>query len=140
MKKDDCIFCKLANGDIPTNVIYEDEDFTCILDADPATKGHTLILPKNHADCLYDLDENSATKALLVAQKLAKNAKEKLGCAGVNIVQNNEAAAGQTVPHFHIHVIPRYNDDPDKTICGWSHQSFTDEEIVRIKDCLSIKA
>ena len=138
MKDEKCIFCKLANGDIPTNAIYEDNDFKVILDADPATKGHALILPKNHFANLFELDDEVAAKALPIAKKIAKNMMEKLGCAGVNIVQNNGEAAGQTVPHFHIHVIPRYEDDPDKTICGWSHQSFTDAETAEVVKKLSI--
>ncbi len=132
MKDNNCIFCKLANGDIPTRTLYEDEDFRVILDADPATKGHALVLPKNHAANLYELSESDCEKALKIAKKIALMDKEILGCAGVNIVQNNEEAAGQTVPHFHIHVIPRYTDDPDKSICGWSHQSFSDEVLDEI--------
>ena len=136
--KDDCIFCKLANGVFETNSIYEDDTFKVILDADPATRGHALILPKEHAANLFELDDETASKALVVAKKVATNMKAKLNCAGVNIVQNNGEAAGQTVDHFHIHVIPRYVDDPDKTICGWSHQSFTDEEIAEIRKTLSM--
>ncbi len=136
MKDDNCIFCKLANGDIPTNFIYEDQDFKVILDADPATKGHALILPKNHSANLFELPEETAAKVLPLAKKIAGNMVEKLGCAGVNLVQNNGEAAGQTVHHFHMHVIPRYTDDPDKTICGWSHQSFSDEEMTQVKETL----
>ena len=138
MKDEKCIFCKLANGDIPTNSIYEDNDFKVILDADPATKGHALILPKNHFANLIEADDDVLVKALPLAKKIAKNMMDKLGCAGVNIVQNNGEAAGQTVHHLHIHVIPRYEDDPDKTICGWSHQKFTDEEIAEVVKKLSM--
>jgi histidine triad (HIT) family protein len=138
MKDEKCIFCKLANGDIPTNSIYEDNDFKVILDADPATKGHALILPKNHFANLLEADDDVLVKALPLAKKIAKNMMDKLGCAGVNIVQNNGEAAGQTVHHLHIHVIPRYEDDPDKTICGWSHQKFTDEEIAEVVKKLSM--
>ena len=138
MKDEKCIFCKLANGDIPTNSIYEDDNFKVILDADPATKGHALILPKNHFANLLEADDDVLIKALPLAKKIAKNMMDKLGCAGVNIVQNNGEAAGQTVHHLHIHVIPRYEDDPDKTICGWSHQKFTDEEIAEVVKKLSM--
>ena len=137
MKDETCIFCKLANGVIPTNSIYEDDDFKVILDADPATKGHVLILPKEHYKNLLEIDDEVAAKVLPLAKKIAKNMMEKLGCAGVNIVQNNGEAAGQTVHHFHVHVIPRYEDDPDKTICGWSHQSFTEAETKAVVDKLS---
>ncbi len=111
MKKDDCIFCKLANGVIPTNSIYEDEDFNVILDAAPATKGHALILPKEHADNLYELPDETAAKAMVLAKKLAKSMTAKLKCEGFNLVQNNGTVAGQTVFHFHLHLIPRYEDD-----------------------------
>ena len=138
MIKDDCIFCKLANGVFPTSTVYEDDDFKVILDADPATKGHALILPKNHFANLFEIDDEVAAKALPLAKAIAKNMKEKLGCAGINIVQNNGEAAGQTVNHFHIHVIPRYEDDPDKTICGWSHQSFTEDEVKAVVNTLKM--
>lgn len=138
MKDNNCIFCKLANGDIPTNSIFEDNDFKVILDADPATKGHALILPKNHFTNLLEADDDVLEKALPLAKKVANKMKAELGCAGVNIVQNNGEAAGQTVHHLHIHVIPRYEDDPDKTICGWSHQSFSEEEIAAVVKKLSM--
>lgn len=117
MKKDDCIFCKLANGDIPTNVVYEDETFTVIMDAAPATKGHSLILPKDHYANIYELDEEVAGKAFKLAKILATKMTDSLGCDGFNIVQNNGETAGQTVFHFHMHLIPRYNDDNQKI--GW---------------------
>jgi histidine triad (HIT) family protein len=138
MKDNNCIFCKLANGDIPTNSIYEDDDFKVILDADPATKGHALILPKNHFANLLEADDDVLAKALPLAKRIANRMKEQLNCAGVNVVQNNGEAAGQTVNHLHIHVIPRYEDDPDKTICGWSHQSFTEAETKEVVSKLSI--
>lgn len=109
--KDNCIFCKLANGVIPTNSIYEDEEFNVILDMGPATKGHALILPKEHADNLYELPDATAAKAMILAKKLAVRMKERLNCDGLNVVQNNEEAAGQTVMHYHLHLIPRYKDD-----------------------------
>ena len=108
MKKDDCIFCKLANGDIPTNTIYEDDDFRVILDAAPATKGHCLIIPKEHFDNLESLDDTVASKVLPLAKKMMKLLKEKLHWDGFNVVQNNGELAGQTVFHFHMHLIPRY--------------------------------
>ena len=138
LRDNDCIFCKLANGDIPTNSLFEDDDFRVILDADPATKGHALILPKNHFANLLEADDSVLEKALPLAKKIANKMKLELKCAGVNIVQNNGEAAGQTVHHLHIHVIPRYEDDPDKTICGWSHQSFTEEETKAVVEKLSM--
>lgn len=111
MRKDDCIFCKLANGDIPTNTIYEDSDFRVFLDAAPATKGHCLIVPKEHFDNLEELSDDVASKVFPLAKKMMKLLKEKLGWDGFNVVQNNGEVAGQTVFHFHTHLIPRYIDD-----------------------------
>lgn len=134
---DNCIFCKLANGIIPTNSFYEDEDFKVILDASPATRGHALILPKAHADNLYELDDATAAKVLPLAKKLATSMKDKLGADGINVVQNNGEAAGQTVMHFHMHLIPRYESDPENDkILGWGHLSPTDEEFAELVDTL----
>ena len=102
--KDDCIFCKLANGIIPTRSIYEDENFKVILDAAPATRGHALILPKEHAANLYELPDETAAKAFVLARKLATDMTKKLSCDGFNVVQNNGEIAGQTVFHFHISI------------------------------------
>ncbi len=109
--RDDCIFCKLANGEIPTNTVYEDEKFRVILDAAPATKGHALILPKAHSANLYEIDDATASDAIKLAKHLVTKFTQKLQCDGYNLVQNNGTAAGQTVFHFHLHLIPRYQDD-----------------------------
>lgn len=111
MKDDNCIFCKLANGIIPTNSIYEDEDFNVILDAGPATKGHALIIPKEHYKNIYELPDKTAADAFKLAKKLAIKMTDKLGADGFNIVQNNNEVAGQSVFHFHMHLIPRYEGD-----------------------------
>jgi len=108
---DNCIFCKLANGEIPTNSIYEDDDFNVILDNGPATVGHALILPKKHFENIYELPDDLAAKAIVLSKKVAQKMKEELSCDGLNLVQNNGEAAGQTVMHFHLHVIPRYEND-----------------------------
>ena len=107
MRDDNCIFCKLANGEIPTATLYEDEDFRVILDASPAAKGHALILPKQHYANLYELDDSVASKVLVLAKKMITKMTDILGCDGYNIVQNNGEAAGQTVFLFHMHLIPR---------------------------------
>lgn len=134
MMRDDCIFCKLANGVFPTNSIYEDEDFNVILDLSPATKGHALILPKEHADNLYKLPDETAGKTFVLAKKLAKIMTEKLGCDGFNVVQNNGEVAGQTVFHFHMHLIPRYEDDGQKI--AWKPMEVPEEELVAVKELL----
>ena len=134
MKKDDCIFCKLANGVFPTNSIYEDDRFNVILDNGPATKGHALILPKEHADNLFELPEDTAADAMKLARKLGKHIMDTLGADGVNIVQNNGAAAGQTVMHFHLHIIPRYEGDGQKIL--WDPTYPSAEELTHIKEQL----
>lgn len=136
MKKDDCIFCKLANGDIPTNVVYEDSDFTVIMDASPATKGHSLILPKNHFANLFELDEETTNKVLPLAKKVAAHMTEKLGCDGFNLVQNNGETAGQTVFHFHMHLIPRYKDD--NQVIGWKPNDADADEQKKILDKIKL--
>ena len=135
MKKDDCIFCKLANGDIPTNSIYEDERFNVILDNGPATKGHALILPKDHADNLFELPDDTAAEAMKLAKKLGTMLVEKLGAQGLNLVQNNGAVAGQTVNHFHLHLIPRYDGDGQSIL--WKPTSPSSEELVSVKEVLT---
>ena len=131
MKKDDCIFCKLANGVIPTNSLYEDDVVKVIFDAGPASSGHVLILPKEHFDNVYALDDDTAAHVFQVAVKVAKALKEGLNLEGLNIVQNNGEIAGQTVFHFHMHIIPRYKGDTVNV--GWKPGEVTDEEIEEIK-------
>ena len=125
MRQDNCIFCKIAAGDIPSATIYEDNDFRVILDIEPASKGHALILPKEHYANLYELSDELAAKALIVAKKVITKMTAILGCDGYNVVQNNGEAAGQTVFHFHIHLIPRYKDD--NVNIGWSQGNLTEE-------------
>ena len=127
MKKDDCIFCKLANGIIPTNHLYEDDVVKVIFDVSPASKGHVLVLPKEHYDNIYSLDDDTASHIFQVAVKIAKAMKESLHIDGLNIVQNNGEAAGQTVFHFHLHVIPRY--DGQAPIVTWNPGSSEPEEL-----------
>ena len=125
MRQDNCIFCKIAAGDIPSATIYEDNDFRVILDIEPASKGHALILPKEHYANLYELSDDLVAKALIVAKKVITKMTSILGCDGYNVVQNNGEAAGQTVFHFHIHLIPRYKDD--NVNIGWSQGNLTEE-------------
>ena len=128
----DCIFCKLAGGEIPTATLYEDDDFRIILDAGPATKDHCLILPKGHYANIYELPDELASKVFVLAKKTAARLQKALGCDGMNIVQNNGTAAGQTVFHFHMHLIPRWEDDGQHIL--WKPGKLTDEakeEILR---------
>ena len=132
MKENNCIFCKLANGVISTNTIYEDELFRVILDAAPAAKGHALIIPKEHYADLYEIDEEIAAKAMKLAKKLAIHMTETLHCDGFNLVQNNGEVAGQTVFHFHLHLIPRYKNMKNSDILLWNHENFTEDEMKEI--------
>ena len=133
----DCIFCKIANGEIPSATLYEDEDFRVILDLGPASKGHALILPKAHAANIYEISDDMAAKAIILAKKMATKMTEALKCDGFNIVQNNGEPAGQTVFHFHMHLIPRY--EGDQVGITWKPGTLTDEvknEILeKLKSC-----
>lgn len=132
MRKEDCVFCKIANGEIPSRTLYEDERFRVILDLGPATRGHALLLPKEHAADLFELPEETASAVLIVAKRVAERMKEKLHFDGMNLVQNNGAAAGQTVSHFHFHMIPRY--DKDGQNINWIPGKPTQEELDAVKD------
>ena len=133
--KDDCIFCKLANGVYPTNSIYEDDMFNVIMDAGPATKGHALILPKENYAHLYEIPDDVAYNVMVLAKKMATHMTEKLNCDGFNLVQNNGTCAGQTVFHFHFHLIPRYENDGQNML--WNPTSPSAEELANIKDILT---
>lgn len=131
MKKEDCIFCKIANGEIPSGTLYEDEGFRVILDLGPATRGHALILPKEHAADLFELPEETAAAAMMLAKKMALKLRDKLGCDGLNVVQNNGEAAGQTVSHFHMHLIPRYRGDGQNI--NWTPTKPDQEELEAVR-------
>lgn len=134
MRDDNCIFCKLANGVFPTNTIYEDEDFRVILDLGPVTKGHALILSKEHYKNLYELPEETAGKVMMLAKKMATRMTDKLQADGFNLLQNNNEVAGQTVFHFHLHLIPRYNDDGQELTMKPGKPS--EEELLAVKEIL----
>ena len=125
MRDKDCIFCKIANGEIPSATLYEDEVFRVILDLGPASKGHGLILPKQHYANIYEIDETVAAKAFVLAKKMAGKMTKALNSDGFNVVQNNGTAAGQTVFHFHMHLIPRYEGEED--FLKWNPGTLTDE-------------
>ena len=129
---DKCIFCMIANGEIPSNTIYEDDSFRVILDNGPATKGHALVLPKKHYEGLFDIPEDTLSGAAKVAKKVATRIKDKLGADGLNLIQNNGEAAGQTVMHFHLHIIPRYHDDIQNIL--WDPTSPSAEELAEVRD------
>ncbi|MFV0314457.1 MAG: HIT family protein [Anaerotignum sp.] len=107
----DCIFCKIINGDIPSATIYENEEFKVILDRFPANEGHVLILPKEHSANIFEIDPDLAGRLFVLATKIANQMKTILGLTHLNVMQNNGTVAGQTVFHFHMHLIPRYEND-----------------------------
>ena len=133
MKDCNCIFCKIANGEIPSTTLYEDEDFRVILDLGPATRGHALLLPKEHYKNLFELDDETVSKVLGIAKKVGAKMVKALHADGFNLVQNNGEPAGQTVFHFHMHLIPRYENDGAGI--GWKQGALTDdakEELVEL--------
>ena len=132
MREENCIFCKIAAGEIPSKTIYEDEQFRVILDISPAVRGHALIIPKEHYADIYSLPEELAARAIVLAKKLAVHITEVLKCDGFNIVQNNGEAAGQTVFHFHMHLIPRYQEDGNQDKLCWNHLELSQEELEEI--------
>lgn len=119
MRDENCIFCKILADEIPSSVVYEDDDFRAILDVNPAARGHVIILPKNHAANIFELPDEDASKIFIVAKKIAAAMKKTYQCDGVNILQNNGEASGQTVFHLHVHVIPRFEGDTDHINIGW---------------------
>lgn len=131
MTDQNCIFCKIANGEIPSKTLYEDEQFRVLLDLGPATKGHALILPKNHYKNLYELPDETAADVMKLAKKMAVQMTQRLGCDGFNLVQNNNEAAGQTVFHFHMHLIPRYEGDGQHIL--WKPTEPTQDELEEIR-------
>ncbi|MDE6421288.1 MAG: HIT family protein [Lachnospiraceae bacterium] len=132
MRDENCIFCKIANGKIPSRTIYENEQFRVFLDLSPAAKGHALIVPKEHYANLYELPEDLAADAMRLAKKETALMTQKLSCDGFQLVQNNGETAGQTVFHFHLHLIPRYRTDGQKI--AWKLGSMSDEELDAVKD------
>ncbi len=131
----DCIFCKIIGGSIPSYTIYENQEFKVILDRYPSSIGHTLVIPKCHAENIYELDEESAGRLFALAVKVAGILKEALNCDGMNVLQNNGVSAGQTVNHFHLHLIPRYKDD-SVSIC-WKPLNPQDGDFKEIAGVLS---
>lgn len=131
----DCIFCKIIQGEIPTTKLYDDEDLVVIMDAYPSSVGHCLIIPKKHCDDIFDMDKIVATKIFPLASKMAKSIKKSLKCDGINILQNSGEAAGQTVSHFHVHIIPRYKND--NVTIKWDNKKI--EQTLRLQTAKDIK-
>ncbi len=112
MADPDCIFCKIVAGELPASIVDEDERTIAFMDIAPATRGHALVIPRAHATDIMEIGPEDLQATVLAAQRLAAQAKERLGADGVNLLNSCGQAAWQTVFHFHIHVIPRYENDP----------------------------
>ncbi len=125
----DCIFCKIVNGDIPSYKVFENDEVFAFLDINPVNPGHTLVIPKKHAKDLFEVDEQSYLEVQRVVQKLAPKIKEVVGACGVNIMQNNLPCAGQVVEHLHVHIIPRFKNDGHKL---WHGSAVSEQELNEI--------
>lgn len=108
---DDCLFCQIVDGDIPSYTVYEDEDTLAFLDVNPVSRGHTLVIPKKHAEHVTGLDTATTSAVFETVQNVATAIEDTLGPDGINLLQNNGEAAGQEIDHVHVHIIPRYADD-----------------------------
>ena len=132
---DGCILCKIVSGEIPSFKIRETDKCIAILDINPANPGHTLVISKEHFDNVYSIDDDVLSDMILVAKKIARRLKERFECKGVNIIMNNEKIAGQIIPHAHIHVIPRFDDD--KVIITYAKKQMAKEQFAEIAKRLS---
>ena len=135
MRNENCIFCKILNGDIPSTKVYEDDQFVIMLDIGPASFGHALILPKDHYANIFEMPEEVLSKSICLAKTFGEKLVKALGADGLNLVQNNGAAAGQTVFHYHLHLIPRYDGDSVGDL--WTPGSLSPEARQEILDKLA---
>jgi histidine triad (HIT) family protein len=135
MGETDCIFCKIVAGELPASIVDEDEHTIAFMDINPATRGHALVIPRNHAADLIEIEPSQLAAVSIAAKRLAARAKERLGADGVNVINSCGAAAWQTVFHFHLHVIPRYQGDPLRL--PWTPAPGDSEEIAAAAATLS---
>ena len=108
----DCIFCKILAGELPGEVVQEDEHTVAFMDINPWTRGHAVVIPRNHSRNLYEIPDEDLERTVVAAKRLALRMRDRLGCDGINLLNSCEAPAWQTIFHLHVHVIPRYADDP----------------------------
>jgi histidine triad (HIT) family protein len=134
LNSQECLFCKIAKGEIPSATIFENSEFKVILDKFPANKGHILIIPKEHMENIYEMDSELGGKLFSLAINIAKILKKELNIEGLNILQNNGKIAGQSVFHFHLHLIPRYQDD--EVNITWKPLKPTNEELTDLANKL----
>lgn len=129
----DCIFCKIIKGEIPCKKVYEDDKTFAFLDISPIHKGHTLVIPKEHHENILDMPEETLAELAKTVKKVSKAVKQATDADGFNVTQNNGAAAGQAVFHFHMHIIPRFENDGLKT---WPHKDVPEEEMKQMQQAI----
>lgn len=133
----DCVFCKIVNKELPSNVVYEDEKHIAFLDIGPVNPGHTLVVPKKHAINIFDIEEDDLKELVAVVKKISMAVLKGVEAHGVNVSMNNGKVAGQLVNHIHFHIIPRFQDDGFR---HWSHGKYksgqAEEVVKRIKKIL----
>ncbi len=138
---EDCVFCKIISGDFDSAKVFEDNHIFAFLDVNPVTWGHTLVVPKKHYENLFDVDEETLTKVMVATKHIAKRVKNVLQADGVRISQSNGKEAGQAIFHFHVHIIPRYQDDgvsmSDVTTARPAKADF--EELKKLAEKVRIK-
>jgi len=128
---EDCIFCKIVKGEIPSTKIYEDNEFYAFLDLRPINRGHTLVVPKLHCKNLFDFPKSEETDLMEVLKKISKAVVKGVNADGFNIGMNNEGAAGQVIMHAHFHIIPRFNDDG---LSSWPNRDYKEGEMEEVKE------
>jgi histidine triad (HIT) family protein len=107
-----CVFCQIMAGNMPGEIVYEDEHAVAFMDIFPWTRGHAVVVPRSHSKNLYEIGQDDLAHTMKAAKQLAEQMRDRLGCDGVNLLNSCEPAAWQTIFHFHVHVIPRYENDP----------------------------
>ncbi|RBW69319.1 HIT family protein [Bacillus taeanensis] len=133
-----CIFCKIINGEIPASKVYEDENVLAFLDISQVTKGHTLVIPKDHQKDIYELTSETAAKVYSVVPIIARAIKEQFDPIGINLLNNNEEAAGQSVFHYHVHILPRYGKGDGFGAVWKTHtDEYTPEQLQEISSTIS---
>lgn len=123
----DCIFCKIIEGEIPSSKVYEDEKVIAFMDISPVNKGHCLVLPKEHYETIFDISEDVLSETIAIVKKIASAVEKAADCDGINILQNNNKAAGQLVPHIHFHIMPRFGND--KVNFSYPGEKYAEGEI-----------
>ena len=134
MAGEDCIFCQIVAGEVPANIVESDERTVTFMDIRPATRGHVLVIPRRHSRDLLEVADEDLRACMAAARRAAARARDRLGADGVNLLNSSGGAAWQTVFHFHVHVIPRYEDDPLRL--PWTPEPGDDEEISAAADVL----